>query len=139
MKFIENVPKLLLATIVFIFTKNILQIFFGIIVNSSNKEYDSLILINPLNFVSSTLKFYFYYFALYEVLIIGLSVYLPLYICLFFIIRKFSNTISLQVLYLLIIYNVAIIFFNTQIDFFCLLIVGILGLINWYIFNKYFN
>lgn len=47
MKFVENLHKLILATITFIFAKNILQIIFGIISNSPNKQYDSLILINP--------------------------------------------------------------------------------------------
>jgi hypothetical protein len=137
MKFIKNLPKLFLTTIIFIFVKNILQVFFGVITNSYNKEYDSLILINPLNFTGSTPKFYLFYFVLYELLIIGVSAYLLLYTCLFFIIRRFGNKISVQILYLLLAYYIAILFFNTQIDFFCVLIAVILGLMNWYIFKKY--
>ncbi|PIF44416.1 hypothetical protein CLU96_1384 [Chryseobacterium sp. 52] len=136
MKFVKNFPKLILATFFFIFAKNLLQIFFGVIFNSTNKQYDSLILINPLNFSDSTLKLYILYFFLYEMLIIGLSVYLLLYNILFFIIKRFGNKLSLQILYLLLIYNVSIIFFNTPINFFCILIVVILGVLNWYIFKK---
>lgn len=137
MKFFENFPKLILTIITFVFVKNILQIFFGIISNSPNRQYDSLILINPLNFTGATLKFYIFYFFLYEIVIIGSSAYLLLYICLFLLIKRFGNKLIIQILYFLIMYNIAIIFFNTQINFLCLLIAIILGILNWYIFKKY--
>lgn len=139
MKLIDNLPKLLLTTLSFIFIKNMLQIIFGVITNSSNKQYDSLILINPINFTGSTLKFYMFYFILYEVIIIGLSCYLVMYIFLFFIIKQFGNKIYIQILFPLVIYNVAIIFFNTSLDIFYLLIIIILGFMNWKIFKKYIN
>jgi hypothetical protein len=139
MKFADNIHKLLLTTIVFVFIKNILQIFFGLITSSHNKQYDSLILINPSNFTGSTLKFYLIYFFLYELLIIGISAYFLIYICLFFTIKRFGNKISLQILYLLFLYNIAILFFNVEINFFCIVIVLALGLMNWYVFKKFIN
>ncbi len=137
MKFVENLHKLILATITFIFAKNILQIFFGIISNSPNKQYDSLILINPLNFTGSTLKFYFFYFFLYELVIIGSTAYFLLYVALFFIIKKLGNSIWLQTMYLLLGYVLAAKFYNTTIDVFCIPISMILGILNWNIFKKY--
>lgn len=137
MKFVENLPKIILATIFFVFIKNILQIFFGVISNSPNKQYDSLILINPLNFTGSTLKFYFFYFLLYEIVIIGASAYLFLYISLFLIVKKWGNQLFLQISYLFLIYILAITFFNTPINLLCVLIVIILGISNWYTFKKY--
>lgn len=137
MKFVENLHKLILVTLSFIFAKNILQIFFGIVSNSPNKQYDSLILINPSNFTGSTLEFYFFYFFLYEILIIGSTAYLLLYIALFFITKKLGNSLWLQILYLLLAYFIATIFYNTTINFFFIPISIILGVLNWNIFKRY--
>ncbi|CAA7197521.1 hypothetical protein CHRY9293_03586 [Chryseobacterium potabilaquae] len=139
MRFTENFYKLLLIVYVFIFSKNILQIFFGIITTSSNKQYDSLILINPFNFSNSTFIFYLLYFILYELVILGTSIYLPLYILLFFIVRRLGNKISIHILYLLILYCMAIWLFNVEMDPFCILVIGILGFLNWFLFKKWVN
>ncbi|RMZ58474.1 hypothetical protein D1632_12730 [Chryseobacterium nematophagum] len=139
MKFTENFYKLLLIVYVFIFSKNILQIFFGIITTSPNKQYDSLILINPLNFSNSTFIFYLLYFILYELVILGTGIYLPLYILLFFIVRRLGNKISIHILYLLILYCMAIWLFNVEMDPFCILVIGILGFLNWFLFKKWVN
>jgi hypothetical protein len=45
MKFIDNLPRILLLTFIFIITKNFLQIFFGIVTGHFGAFYDSLILI----------------------------------------------------------------------------------------------
>ncbi|RNA62670.1 hypothetical protein D1631_12365 [Chryseobacterium nematophagum] len=139
MRFTEKFYKLLLIVYVFIFSKNILQIFFGIITTSPNKQYDSLILINPLNFSNSTFIFYLLYFILYELVILGTSIYLPLYILLFFIVRRLGNKISIHILYLLILYCMAIWLFNVEMDPFCILVIGILGFLNWFLFKKWVN
>lgn len=138
MKIIEKLPKIFLMTIIFIFVKNLLQIFFGIIINSPAQPFDTLNLINVFNFTKDSFEIYIFYFFLYEIIIFGGAFYLWMYVLLFFIISKFGNRITLQVLYLLLIYIFSVQIFNDEkVAFYPVLIVIILGILNWWLFKKW--
>jgi len=138
MKIIEKLPKIFLMTIGFIVIKNILQIFFGVVSNSPSRPFDNLNIINILNFSNDSFLIYITYFFLYEIIIFGATFYFWMYLLLFVIIKKFGNKISIQILYLLILYCLAIQIFNdNKIEFYSILIVFLLGFSNWMMFKKW--
>lgn len=127
-------------TIIFIVVKNLLQIFFGIIVDSPAKPFDTLNIINVLNFTKDSFEVYILYFFLYEIITFGGVFYLWMYVLLFFIISKFGNKIALQILYILLVYNFAVLIFNDEkVNFYSIFIVIILGILNWFLFKKIVN
>lgn len=125
-------------TIGFIVIKNIFQIFFGVVSNSPSRPFDNLNIINILNFSNDSFLIYITYFFLYEIIIFGATFYFWMYLLLFVIIKKFGNNISIQILYLLILYCLAIQIFNdNKIEFYSILIVFLLGFSNWMMFKKW--
>lgn len=138
MKIIDNLPKIFSITLIFITAKSIFQFIFGTLINAPIHPFDSLNIINGTSYSMDHFISYFYYYLLYEIIIFGTVFYFWMFVLLFFLIKKFGNKISLQILYLLIIYIFAVqIFNNEKVDIYPVLIVILLGLLNWWMFKKW--
>lgn len=136
--FTNNLHKIFLITIIFIFIKNILQIFFGVVSNSPSRPFDVLNIINIFKYTKEGLMIYIIYFFLYEIIIFGVTFYIWMFLLLFVLIQKFVNRLSIQILYLLLIYNFAIQIFNdNKVEFYSILTVILLGFSNWWMFKKW--
>lgn len=133
MKLIESIFRLFLIILVTILTKVFLQISFGTILQVPRKPINALELFNGKEITFS----YLIYYLMYEFFYIFLF-YIWIYIILYFIIAKLGNKISIHLFYWLLIYNLAVLIFNREkVDFSSILIVIILGIMNWWMFKKY--
>lgn len=134
MKPIINFLKLILIASITILSKVFLQIVLGTILNLKLMPYDALKLYNGTGMIFSDILYFLfiefiYYFVLY---------YLWLYIILYFIVLKLRNKISIQLFYWLLMYNFAVLFFNDEIvNFYSIIVVLILGTLNWWMFKKW--
>jgi hypothetical protein len=118
-----------------IIVKNILQLVFGYL---SNSERDiKLYKLYNLQDSNYTYAFLIQLVFIYD-FFLAVSMYLPLYLILFLIVKTYGNKFWFQIFYILGIYLLTVCFFdNGNFNYLFMIITILLGIQNWYLFKKW--
>lgn len=137
MRFLKNCLKLIGIMYIFILSKNFFQLVFGYIFSSETdiKFYK----IYNIQKSAYTIDLIFLLMLLYECFIF-VYIYFFIFLILYFVVLNYGNRLWIHLIYfssiyVLIIFSVSNI--KTEFNIFCLLIMIILGILNWWMFEKW--
>lgn len=133
MRFFKNLPKLVAIMYIFILFKNLLQLVFGYLFTSATdikfyKIYNIQQSIYSVDIVIILM-------ILYECLIYGF-IYFGIFLFLYFIILNYGNNLFIHTIYLIVIYCLVVLAVG-GFNIFYLIIMIVLGILNWMLFKKW--
>lgn len=118
---------------IFILSKNVLQLIFGYLFTSETdiKFYKIYNIQKSIYSVDTVIIL----MILYECLIFG-YIYFGIFLILYFFILNYGNKLFIQIVYLIVIYCL-IAFSVDEFNIFYLIIVILLGIVNWLLFKRW--
>jgi len=128
---LKNILKLIGIIYIFLVIKNILQIFFGLFTTFTDIEMYTIYNIHDSAYSLAIIIFYdFFAFVV--------MIYIWIFLFLYLLILEYKNKIWIQILYSVAIYLLAIFIFNRgEINDWFIIISVILGISNWWMFEKW--
>lgn len=128
---LKNILKLIGIMYIFLVVKNILQVSLGLFTTLTDIEMYTIYNIHHSAYSLAVIIFYdFFAFVM--------MIYIWAFLFLYLIILEYKNKIWIQILYSVTIYLLAIFIFNKgEINDWFIIISVILGISNWWMFEKW--